>query len=154
MSSDNHDIAGDITHPASTQTPYLHPSPAARLSPNFLIPKYASVQSLAVLCTPLPTILAYVFDLPMLTPAVLTLLSFMYLILSLKNVILQIFYCFCCWWWFFFFIFLLYLPVILHVRSMFLLIIFKFLCKSASSMSFCLFFLSYSAPKQNKTGAF
>lgn len=131
-------------------TPHL-PPPAARLSANELIPEQASSEPSAPSHS-LPAIPPYVFDPAMLNLKVLLLLSAMHFILSLKKSYSDFSPCFL----FFknYYSFLLCFLVILYVRFMFLFIIFRFLCKSDSRVSFYLVFPSSSVQnkiKENKT---
>lgn len=133
-------------------TPHLPPA-AAKLSANELIPERVSSEPSAPSCS-----LMLSFPMALTLPCwiwVLLLLSVVHFILSLKKSYSDFSPCFLSLFFFLnYYYFLLCLLVILYVRFRFLFIIFKFLCKSASYVSFYLVFPSSSLQnkiKQNKT---
>lgn len=140
MSSYNQIFFREITYMAITQTPYLCPSLAARLSK---CPDSWVCSSSETPFSSLSTNLACGLVCLMLVLAVLLLLLCMYFMYSFKKLLL-----FSWFFSFFFFHLIIYLSVILYIKYMFLCMTFKFICESASSTFFCSVFLAMFKKKK------
>lgn len=151
ISADNYKISRETGHTAGT-----HSSPSSCCCQTLCkwIDSWASIiRAQCSLMLP-HAILPYGFDPPMLNLSLALVVSRAFHPILKKKVIQISHHVFSLFFFFNYYYFLLCLLVILYVRFRFLFIIFKFLCKSASYVSFYLVFPSSSLQnkiKQNKT---